>query len=242
MKVSSGSSSEAFHPFDILKIASKLDIINQEDLAKLGDLDDDSDVIRDIAEKLGIDQQANILNHIENVVAGEVSFRKYRKIGNKRLELYGKDEDPPEGNVQEIEILLQSNGTASLLLPKEDLVELTVRQLHSQFAYSKENDPPTLDRNPERDAKLFMPGFMKPFILHRLATFVENALQAISMKQDREYMIYEDRDRLREGSSPNAEDHHFHRIIPVDYKVRRTKLLTTSEHDDALRCNKFVRV
>ena len=39
------------------------------------------------------------------------------------------------------------------------------------------------------------------------------------MKKDREYMIYEDQDKLRESRSPNAENHHFHRIIPVDFKV-----------------------
>ncbi len=54
--------------------------------------------------------------------------------------------------------------------------------------------------------------------MSRLPVFVESALQAICMSEDREYMIYEDKQTVM--TNPIAEKHHFHRIIPVDYKVR----------------------
>ncbi len=202
-----------------MKIAAKLDLVTQDELNKLENPDNkyQPDFIADILERFGIEQQAIVLNHLQGISNGKLNFQKYRKLGEKKLELF---DSSPELADHIVNVLLQEKGIASVLVSKEELVEMTVKQLTAQFAYSNENQPPSVDGSTDHDARLFLPGFMKPYIRNRLPVFVENALQAISMKKDREYMIYEDRDRMGEGSSPNAEDHHFHRIIPVDFKVR----------------------
>ena len=187
-----------------------------------GDEGNDSSLISNMATKIGPEQQANILNHLQRATSGQISFIKYAKSKGKSLNLYVNQNDPsesPEESLPTKHILLHENGNASELVFKEELVDSTLKQLKAQIVYSNEEEPPSIHRNSDRKAKIFMPGFLKQYVENRLPVFVENALQAITMKKDREYMIYEDRDRLREGSSPNAESHHFHRIIPVDFKV-----------------------
>ena len=190
---------------------------------KIGNNDesDDSRLISNIAAKIGPEQQASILNHLQRATSRQINFLKYTKSKGKKLNLYMNENDPSETeeNLPTKHILLHENGNASELVFKEELVDSTLNQLKAQIAYSNEEEPPSIHMTPDRKAKIFMPGFLKQYVENRLPVFVENALQAITMKKDREYMIYEDRDRLREGSSPNAESHHFHRIIPVDFKV-----------------------
>ena len=203
--------------------------LTQDDIDKLGNNDEpyDSTLISNLAAKLGPDQQASILNHLQQATGTQISFRKYKKTKGKSLEAFVSENDSSEPIDQEIPtkyIYLHENGNASELVFKEELVESTLNQLKAQIAYSNECEPPSVYENPDWKAKIYMPGFLKQYVDNRLPVFVENALQAITMKKDREYMIYEDRDRLREGSSPNAESHHFHRIIPVDFKVSCTPL------------------
>lgn len=209
---------------DVLKIVAKLGYINQDDVNKLGNQDEsyDGTLMSTLLENLSAVQQAEVLNHLEKITSEPLRFKKYTKPKGKKLDALVTESDATTGDedaTNSKHILLRDNGIASELIPREDLVVLTVRQLEQQFAYSNEAEPPSVDGS-KGESKIFIPGFMRQYVENRLPVFVENALQAISMKKDREYMIYEDRDRLREGSSPNAESHHFHRIIPVDFKVQ----------------------
>ena len=216
--------SDKFHPMDILMIAGKLSFINQKDVDKLGNAEEayDSTLVKNLMENIGAEQQAKILNQLVRTMKGQINFHKYTKTKGKKLHIFTTDDEPLdlEGNaLHSKHILLHDNGNASELVSKDELVHFTIMQLKHQIAYSNEDEPPSVNINNDREPKIYMPDFMKEYIDHRLPVFVENALQAITMKKDREYMIYEDRDRLREGSSPNAKSHHFHRIIPVDFKV-----------------------
>ena len=198
--------------------------INQEEIDKLGNAEEThvSTLVRNMMENIHAEQQAKILNHLQRTMNGLLNFNKYIKSKGKKLHVFNTDDEPSdlvENVLHSKHILLHDNGSASELISKEELVDVIIAQLKKQIAYSNQDEPPSFDMNSDREPKIFMPGFMRQYINHRLPVFVENALQAITMKKDREYMIYEDRDRLREGSSPNAESYHFHRIIPVDFKV-----------------------
>ena len=157
---------DKFHPVDILKIAAKLGILNEEEVTKLGNPEEanKSALIKKVMENLGIEQQANILNHLQRTMNGYIHFQKYRNTKGQKLETYTTERDPftlGDTALYTRNILLQDNGIASELVSKEKLVDLTVTQLKWQFAYSNEDNPRPTEVNNDRQAKMLFPGFMK---------------------------------------------------------------------------------
>uniref|UniRef100_W5NKJ9 Uncharacterized protein n=1 Tax=Lepisosteus oculatus TaxID=7918 RepID=W5NKJ9_LEPOC len=170
---------ENFSPIDILKPALQLGFFTEEDV---------------IMSKIGVAEQRDLLTVFEEVLESTLAFQCYSLTHGKAVR-YGEHNPNREANVR---MLLLENGRACELVPQQQIINTTVPNLNSRIKYTDNI------KNPDQIPKdtIVLPLFLRDYVKKRLAVFVENGLRAITMTQDREYMI-----------------HQYQAIIPVDFKA-----------------------
>ncbi|KAJ1212503.1 hypothetical protein NDU88_000159 [Pleurodeles waltl] len=101
-------------------------------------------------------------------------------------------------------------------MSQKDLIEGAVSELESRIRYSDTYQPPDKQENKD-DNFILLPTYLKEYTQNRMKVFVENAMKAIVMEKDREYMI----ESAIEGGQvkPTAPIYEYHTIIPVDFKA-----------------------
>ena len=185
-----------------------------------------------IMSKMNPEEQHDLLLVLEKALEDTIIFEKYVSIEGTIVPWDQKDEHSKvEGNVDiakdnvtvqstpsnadgsskvVIKMLLLDNGVACQVMTEKDLIDSTVDVIESRLKYSNESDVP----NPDETGVLFMPLFLKEYVKNRLRFFVQNALRAINMSMDREYMIF------RPDNSDNSYSAHLNDcVIPVDFKA-----------------------
>uniref|UniRef100_A0A096MFK3 Uncharacterized protein n=1 Tax=Poecilia formosa TaxID=48698 RepID=A0A096MFK3_POEFO len=173
-----------FSEADILLLGVKLGLYSQEDLNMA---------------KLGHQQQHELFRELETAVLDGVVVDCYSLVNNK-AKRYGKDNSSADPDVR---ILLLQNGCACEIMSEKSLIESTLEKLKSKIRFSSECSLKSVD---ETQGYIVIPSFLKEYVENQLPIFAENALRAIQMALDREYMIDDD-------------SHHYDAIIPVDFQA-----------------------
>ncbi|KAJ1134277.1 hypothetical protein NDU88_000730 [Pleurodeles waltl] len=200
--------------------------------------------IKELMDKLRPDQQRDLLSIFQKILEDAVVFDCYElKDGkaspfknNSTSNNYTSDstadknatsnnsmpdnkttaENRSIAEHDKICILLQEHGRACQLMSNKDLVEGAVSDLESRIRYSDTYKPPDKQENNDDDV-ILLPAYLKEYTKNRLKVFVENALKALTMVKDREYMIESTTDMGQVKT--NTPIHEYHTIIPVDFKA-----------------------
>ncbi|XP_067248763.1 uncharacterized protein [Chanodichthys erythropterus] len=98
-------------------------------------------------------------------------------------------------------------------MSEKSLIDATVSTIKSYIMYS--DNPQTVEKS---NNFTVIPVFLKSYIENQLPVFVENALRAVEMSQDREYMIYTSPAAEREVAGIHDREK-YNAIIPVDFKA-----------------------
>nr|XP_015208820.1 PREDICTED: uncharacterized protein LOC107078100 [Lepisosteus oculatus] len=217
---------ENFSPIDILKPALQLGFFTEEDVERIQavkteagqenapvELEDQSwKILQVIMSKIGVAEQRDLLTVFEEVLESTLAFQCYSLTHGKAVR-YGEHNPNREANVR---MLLLENGRACELVPQQQIINTTVPNLNSRIKYTDNI------KNPDQIPKdtIVLPLFLRDYVKKRLAVFVENGLRAITMTQDREYMIhYASADAESVTESGKSEKHQYQAIIPVDFKA-----------------------
>ncbi|XP_078530581.1 uncharacterized protein LOC144817699 [Lissotriton helveticus] len=260
--------SEHFSPLEILMPGLQLGFFSEADVKQIELLVDKTEetvtetpegsAIKDIMDKLGPDEQRDLLSIFQKILEDAVVFDCYELKDGKASPFEDNStsdnstsdsnsgsinsstsetsctadknptsnnstpdnkttaENKPTSEHDKICILLQEHGRACELMSNKDLVEGAVRDLESRIRYSDTYQPPDKQQSNDENV-ILLPGYLKAYTQNRLAVFVENALKALTMVKDREYMIESTTDTGR--VNVNAPIHEYHSIIPVDFKA-----------------------
>ncbi|XP_075053995.1 uncharacterized protein LOC142140033 [Mixophyes fleayi] len=93
-------------------------------------------------------------------------------------------------------------------MSEKDLIDATVEEIASKTKYSDNYKPPDVEDDQD-ESVILLPRYLKEYTQNRLCVFAENALKAIVMEINREYMI---------DFRDEACSHDDHCIIPIDFK------------------------
>ncbi|XP_014843912.1 PREDICTED: uncharacterized protein LOC106918565 [Poecilia mexicana] len=212
-----------FSEADILLLGVKLGLYSQEDLNKVNEAvsqtqaekgsseDPTLKVIGTIMAKLGHQQQHELFRELETAVLDGVVVDCYSLVNNK-AKRYGKDNSSADPDVR---ILLLQNGCACEIMSEKSLIESTLEKLKSKIRFSSECSLKSVD---ETQGYIVIPSFLKEYVENQLPIFAENALRAIQMALDREYMIEKTPEVDRPGFCSD-DSHHYDAIIPVDFQA-----------------------
>ncbi|PWA24672.1 hypothetical protein CCH79_00016163 [Gambusia affinis] len=217
-----GSESD-FSEDDILLLGVKLGLYSQEDLNKVNEAmsqtqtekasseDSTLQVIGTIMAKLGHQQQHELFRELETAVLDGVVVDCYSLVNNK-AKRYSKDDSSANPDVK---ILLLQNGCACEIMSEKSLIESTLEKLKSKIRFSGECSLKSVE---ETQGYIVIPSFLKEYVDSQLPIFAENALRAIQMALDREYMIEKTPEVDRPGFG-SEHSHHYDAIIPVDFQA-----------------------
>ncbi|KAK2892403.1 hypothetical protein Q8A67_012391 [Cirrhinus molitorella] len=165
-----------------------------------------SKALSEVVKKLGVSQQYDLLSIFEEVLENSVVFKCYSLENKKAKCIEAQDK---QGDLK-VEMLLLEGGLACEIISEKSLIDATVSTIKSSIKYSD-----NLQTAKESDNFIIIPVFLKSYVENQLPVFVENALKAVEMTRDREYMI---------GTSPGAERDvanrdKYNAVIPVDFKA-----------------------
>ncbi|KAJ1212513.1 hypothetical protein NDU88_000168 [Pleurodeles waltl] len=221
------NTSEHFSPLDILMPGLQLGFFTEEDVKKLESTlvksdqpiteEPEDSVIKEIMAKLGPAQQRDLLSIFQKVLEDAIVFEYYEVKDGKasEFEIISSDNKSTSDH-DKICILLQEHGCACEVMSDKDLIEGAVSELESRIRYSDTYLPPDKQENKD-DNFILLPAYLKEYTQNRMKVFVENALKAIVMEKDREYMIESATDIGKvKTTTPIYE---YHTIIPVDFKA-----------------------
>nr|XP_033793429.1 uncharacterized protein LOC117357166 [Geotrypetes seraphini] len=212
------TTSEHFNPQDILMPGLELGFFTEEDIHKLEsklneskEKESQDSEIKEFMDKLEPSKQRDLLAIFQAVLEDTVLFECY-KVENGRAARCDTKSTTSHDN--KIRMLLLEHGLACTMISEEDLIAATVDQIKSRLKFSNDYKPPEREQKTEENF-LVLPGYLKEYTNNRIRIFVENALKAILMVKNREYMI---------GSTLNcgkdttvSETHEYDAIIPVDF-------------------------
>ncbi|XP_078533279.1 uncharacterized protein LOC144819181 [Lissotriton helveticus] len=218
------NTSEHFSSLDILLPGLQLGFFTEEDVNKLqstlveSDQEPQDSAIKELMDKLGPAQQRDLLSIFQKVLEDAVVFEYYEVEDGKASEfdISSTTETKSSSDNDKICILLLEHGCACVVMSEKALIEGAVTELESRIRYSDTYQPPDKQENKD-ETFILLPGYLKEYTQNRMKVFVENAIKAIVMEKDREYMIESATDMSQMKSiSPIYE---YHSIIPVDFKA-----------------------
>ncbi|XP_054902598.1 uncharacterized protein LOC129370558 [Poeciliopsis prolifica] len=212
-----------FSEDDILLLGVKLGLYSQEDLNKVIEAmsqtqtekdsfeDPTLQVIGSIMAKLGHQQQHELFRELETAVLDGVVVDCYSLVNNK-AKRFGKEDSSADPDVR---ILLLQNGCACEIMSEKSLIESTLEKLKSKIRFSDECSLKSVEKT---QGYIVIPSLLKEYFENQLPVFAENALRAIQMVLDREYMIEKTPEVDRSGFC-SGDSHHYDAIIPVDFQA-----------------------
>ncbi|XP_078533263.1 uncharacterized protein LOC144819165 [Lissotriton helveticus] len=222
------NTSEHFSSLDILLPGLQLGFFTEEDVKKLETTlvktdqpitqEPQDSAIKELMNKLGPAQQRDLLSIFQKVLEDAVVFEYYQVKDGKASEfaISSVSDNKSSSDHDKICILLQESGCACVVMSEEALIEGAVTELESRIRYSDTYQPPDKQENTD-ETFILLPGYLKQYTQNRMKVFVENALKAIVMEKEREYMIESATDTSQvKSTSPIYE---YHSIIPVDFKA-----------------------
>ncbi|XP_078533262.1 uncharacterized protein LOC144819164 [Lissotriton helveticus] len=222
------NTSEHFSSLDILLPGLQLGFFTEEDVKKLQSTLVESDqpitqapqdsAIKELMDKLEPAQQRDLLSIFQKVLEDAVVFEYYQVKDGKASEfgISSVSDNKSSSDHDKIRILLQEHGCACVVMNDKDLIEGAVTELESIIRYSDIYQPPDKQENKD-ETFIILPAYLKEYTRDRMKVFVENALKAVVMEKDGEYMIESATDRSQvKSTSPIYE---YHSIIPVDFKA-----------------------
>ncbi|XP_078533257.1 uncharacterized protein LOC144819159 [Lissotriton helveticus] len=222
------NTSEHFSSLDILLPGLQLGFFTEEDVKKLQSTLVESDqtitqapqdsAIKELMDKLGPAQQRDLLSIFQTVLEDAVVFEYYELKDGKasEFEISSTSDNKATSDHDKICILLQDHGCACVVMSEKDLIDGAVTELESRIRYSDTYQPPDKQENKD-ETFILLPGYLKEYTQNRMKVFVENAMKAIVMEKDREYMIESATDTSQVKST--SPIHEYHSIIPVDFKA-----------------------
>ncbi|XP_078530524.1 uncharacterized protein LOC144817668 [Lissotriton helveticus] len=227
------NTSEHFSSLDILMPGLQLGFFTEEDVKKLQSTLVESDqpitqepqdsAIKELMDKLGPDQQRDLLSIFQKVLEDAVVFEYYEVKDGKASEFEvissldnSSSDNKSTSDHEKICLLLQEHGLACEVMSDKDLIEGAITELESRIRYSDTYQPPDKEELNEEHF-ILLPAYLKEYTQNRMKVFVENAMRAIVMEKDREYMIESATDRGKVKSTTCI--HEYHSIIPVDFKA-----------------------
>ncbi|XP_041093940.1 uncharacterized protein LOC121306263 [Polyodon spathula] len=226
MTVMGSETSEHFKSLDILQPGLQLGFFTQEDIDKVQAAEMEAQkenasekskeqnfkVLQIIMDKIDVCEQHDLLRVFEEALDKTVSFKCYSAVKNKAVPF---GEHNSHSGEHSIKMLHLPGGCACQIVSQEEIIKATVSELRSRIKYSDSNIP--LLQDSKSEPFIVIPYFLKDYIENRLPVYVENGLRAICMTQNREYMI----DFVSEDATlaQDSEKHHYHAIIPVDFKA-----------------------
>ncbi|XP_078533261.1 uncharacterized protein LOC144819163 [Lissotriton helveticus] len=220
--------SEHFSSFDILLPGLQLGFFTEEDVKKLQSTLVESDqpitkapqdsAIKELMDKLGPAQQRDLLSVFQKVLEDAVVFEYYEVKDGKasEFEISSTSDNKSTSDHDKICILLQEHGCACVVMSEKALIEGAVTELESRIRYSDTYQPPDKQENKD-ETFILLPAYLKQYTQNRMKVFVENAMKAVVMEKDREYMIESATDMSQVKST--SPIHEYHSIIPVDFKA-----------------------
>ncbi|XP_069482533.1 uncharacterized protein [Ambystoma mexicanum] len=220
--------SEHFSPLDILMPGLQLGFFTEEDVKQIEmttgrpeqpSTEEPKDCeIKELMDKLGPAQQRDLLSIFQKVLEDAVVFECYEVQDGKAssFENNSTADNPSVLDHEKVHILLQEHGRACEVMHEKTLVEGAVAELESRIKYSDAYQPPESQSNNEEHF-ILLPAYLKEYTKSRMKVFVENALKAITMVKDREYMIESATDANQVKTT--SPIHEYHCIIPVDFKA-----------------------
>ncbi|KAJ1212516.1 hypothetical protein NDU88_000171 [Pleurodeles waltl] len=226
------NTSEHFTPLNIIMPGLQLGFFTEEDVKQIQSNLDKSEqssveepqdsAIKQIMDKLGPAQQRDLLSIFQKVFEDAVVFEYYEVKDGKASEfktsstLESMPDKKATSDNDKIRILLQEHGCACMVMSEKDLIEGAVSDLESRIRYSDTYHPPDKGEKSE-ESFILLPAYLKEYTQNRMKVFVENAMKAIVMEKDREYMIESATDAGQ--LKPTTPIYEYHTIIPVDFKA-----------------------
>lgn len=214
------NSSVQFTAFDVLKYGIKKGFFTKSEFQKfiskekcLVNEDQSQKYVTEFMSRIGPSKQMEFLKIVEKAMNKAVQFTCYT-LSSDKLDLYSTTEYIPGSDV--VTMLLLDNGLASELLTYDELIKATVVCVRKKIVYSN-------NVNIEKTGKdlgeeyILVPSFLKEYVENRMPIFVGNALKAILMTKDREYMI--DHQQVNDDFFTAGHRHYHDAIIPVDFKA-----------------------
>ncbi|XP_069482764.1 uncharacterized protein [Ambystoma mexicanum] len=220
--------SEHFSPLDILMPGLQLGFFTEEDVKQIEttigrpeqpstEEPKDSE-IKELMDKLGPAQQRDLLSIFQKVLEDAVVFECY-EVKDGKASAFENNSTANNTSVldhEKVHILLQEHGRACEVMHEKALVEGAIAELESRIKYSDAYQPPESQSNNEEHF-ILLPAYLKEYTKSRMKVFVENALRAIRMVKDREYMIESATEQNQVKTT--SPIHEYHCIIPVDFKA-----------------------
>ncbi|KAJ1212522.1 hypothetical protein NDU88_000177, partial [Pleurodeles waltl] len=222
------NTSEHFSPLDILMPGLQLGFFTEEDVKQIQSNLDRSEqtiteepqdsAIKEIMAKLGPEEQRDLLSIFQKVLEDAIVFEYYEVKDGKasEFEISSSSDIKPTSDYDKICILLQEHGCACEVMSDKDLIEGAVTELESRIRYSDTYQSRDKEEKSE-DNFILLPAFLKEYTQNRMKVFVENAMKAIVMEKDREYMIESATDAGQ--VKPTTPIYEYHTIVPVDFKA-----------------------
>ena len=164
--------SQVEHPEQVLATAMEVGVISDEQFQRLT-AEDQEERKTAIAQLKKSDALALLssLQDYDNMP----EFQAYAVKENSLIEAVTSvtSEETAE------KLLLLENGLACILNTKEEVQERGLEILKSKLKFSDD----------EGDAAIKLPKFLKEFVLDQIPTYIDNAVRALHMEEDREYAI-----------------------------------------------------
>ncbi|XP_078530523.1 uncharacterized protein LOC144817667 [Lissotriton helveticus] len=227
------NASEHFSSLDILLPGMQLGFFTEEDVEHIETVLNNSErsvtdepqdsAIKKLMDKLGPAQQRDLLSIFQKVFEDAVVFEYYEVKDGKAsaFEISSTLDNSSSDKIStsdhdKVQILLLKNGCACELMSQKALVEGAVSELESRVRYSDTYQPSDKKESSDENFVL-LPAYLKEYTQNRTKILVQNALKALVMEKDREYMIESATDTGHVKSTTPI--HEYHSIIPVDFKA-----------------------
>lgn len=169
----------------LLVIARDSDLIDDKQFQKLNSTDLQEKI--DAMSEIQIEDAIALLAELENYISG---LRNYFQIYVVNEELGLLEQVVHQADNEEAKILLLDNGKACLLNTQKELREGGTIKVKDSLHFSDEG----------KRTGVSLPCFIKDFAMNQVPTYVDNAIRALQMAENREYAVSEDG-----------------KIIPVDF-------------------------
>ncbi|XP_029428010.1 uncharacterized protein LOC115073611 [Rhinatrema bivittatum] len=217
--VMGSETSEHLNPQDILVSGLQLGFFTEEDIKKLASKvnepsqESQDSEIKEIMNKLEPSQLRDLLTVFQVVLEDTVLFECYKVQNGKAVRC---DANATVTHDNKIHMLLLEHGLACLMITEDELITATVDQIKSIIRFSNDYIPREKEEKMDENF-LMLPGFLKEYTNNRLRVFVENALKAILMMNNREYMIDSAIDPGKDKTVSESQE--YDGIIPVDFRA-----------------------
>ena len=218
-------SQQNFSALDLLEAGVELDLLDRADVDELKQHEDGTQeaipaVLEKIMSSLGPEEQVQMLEVLQKALRGSVKLSYFTQGEHGGLvplsqELEEEEEEEADPAAVEVQLLLLDKGLACELLTEEDLVQGVQTAITGKMRFSDEKG--ACDNIKDKAHGILMPAFLRPYVRHSLPKFIRNALRAVTMSRDREYMIF--RPPIDNELVTDIEVQQTDSIIPVDFRA-----------------------